>query len=268
MTSTDSGPPDVSVGQTVVGSPSGWRRISDPVLFGIGFVVVWQLVVWIGNFHPVVLPGPGLVFELLTTKADFLGKHMLNSMKTILAGFAIGGLFGWAAGVVINYFPSVRRAIHPILVSMYVVPKAIFLPIFILWWGVEPLTHKIVITTLLAFFPVTENTIAGLQGVEREMVELTQSLGGSGLFLFRKIALPFSLPFVLAGLRIGMTESFIGTLFSEVLVPNRGIGARIAEASDASNTHFIIAAIVVIALFGLASYFALLFVEKRLTKWH
>ena len=100
------------------------------------------------------------------------------------------------------------------------------------------------------------------------MVELTHSLGGSAFLTIRKIALPFSLPFVLAGLRIAMTESFIGTLFCEVLVPTDGIGSRIVDAQDTSNTHFIIAAIMVIAIFGLAAYFLMNRIERRLTRWY
>ena len=245
------------------------RRFSDPLIFGVLITIGWQVIIQIFDFHPVVLPPPSRVWTVLSTQGDFLLESMLDSLDTIIRGFLYGSLFGWAAGVAITYSPIVRRAIHPILVALFVVPKAIFLPLLILWWGVGGFPdHKIVVTMLLAFFPVTENTIAGLSGVDREMTELSRSLGGSALFMFRKIALPFSLPFVLAGLRIAMTEAFIGTLFVEILVPNEGIGSRIVDAQDVSNTQFIIAAIVVIAAFGLAAYFLLQWIEKRLTKWY
>ena len=100
------------------------------------------------------------------------------------------------------------------------------------------------------------------------MIELTQSLRGGRWFLFRKVALPFILPFVLAGLRIALTESFIGGVLSEVLVPgSRGIGSRIVEAAAFSNTEFIIASIMVIASFGIVTYFLFVWIEKKLTFW-
>lgn len=245
------------------------RSVTDPVILAILVVVVWQLLIRIYNFHSVVLPPPSSVYDILKNQGDFLLESMIDSMGTILWGFFYGSILGWLAGVAISYSPLVRRAIHPILVALFVVPKAIFLPLLIIWWGVGGFpNHKIVVTILLAFFPVTENTIAGLSGVEREMVELTQSLGGSAGLIFRKIALPFSLPFVLAGVRIAMTEAMIGTLFVEILVPNEGIGSRIVDAQDVSNTQFIIAAILVIAAFGLAAYFLLQWIERRLTKWY
>ena len=242
------------------------RKVSDPIVFAIIFVAAWQAVVWIAGFHPVVLPPPMRVFNIHLNQGDFLVQNMLDTMKTIAVGFVIGGTFGFVCGVLINQFDRVRRAIYPILVSLYVIPKAVFIPLFILWWGVGPL-YKIVVVVLLAFFPVTENTITGLQGVDREMIELTQSLGGGRWFTFRKVSLPFALPFILAGLRIGLTESFIGGVLAEILVPNTGIGSRIVEAAAFSNTEFILAAIMVVAAFGIASYFLFVVVEKRLTFW-
>jgi NitT/TauT family transport system permease protein len=242
------------------------RRFVDPILFVAVFVFGWQAFIWIADFHPVVLPPPSRVFDILWNQADFLLENMLETMKTIAWGFVLGGIFGFVAGVLINHFEPVRRAIYPILVSLYVIPKAVFIPLFILWWGVGPL-YKIVVTVLLAFFPVTENTIAGLQGVDREMIELTQSLGGDRWLTFRKVSLPFALPFILAGLRIGITESFIGGVLSEILVPHTGIGSRIVEAAAFSNTEFIIAAILVVASFGIVSYFLFVWLEKRLTFW-
>jgi NitT/TauT family transport system permease protein len=206
------------------------------------------------------------VFKILWNQGGFLVENMLETLKTIGWGFFLGGLFGFIAGVLVNHFERVRRAVYPILVALYVIPKAVFIPLFILWWGVGP-AYKIVVTVLLAFFPVTENTITGLQGVDREMLELTQSLGGSRWFTFRKVSLPFALPFVLAGLRIAITESFIGGVLSEILVPNTGIGSRIVEAAAFSNTEFIIAAILVVASFGIVSYFLFVLLEKRLTFW-
>lgn len=242
------------------------RRFSDPILFFALFLFAWQSFVWISGFHPVVLPPPIRVFRILRYQGDFLVENMLVTMRTIVWGFVLGGLMGFVAGVLINYFERVRRVIYPILVSLYVIPKAVFIPLFILWWGVGS-TYKIVVTVLLTFFPVTENTIAGLQGVDREMIELTESLGGGRWLAFRKVALPFALPFILAGLRIGLTESFIGGVLSEILVPSTGIGSRIVEAAAFSNTEFIIAAIMVVATFGIISYFLFSWLERRLTFW-
>ena len=243
------------------------RRFTDPLVFAAIFVFGWQVAIWITGFHPVVLPPPSRVFDILRNQGDFLVENMLVTLQTIVWGFVIGGIFGFVSGIFITYIPLVRRAIYPILVSLYVIPKAVFIPLFILWWGVG-LQYKLWVTLLLTFFPVTENTITGLQGVDREMLELTESLGGSQWFSFRKVSLPFAMPFVLAGLRIGLTEAFIGGVLVEILVPSTGIGSRIVEAASFSNTEFIIAAIMVVAAFGIVAYFAFLWLERRITFWY
>lgn len=243
------------------------RRFVDPLVFAALFVAAWQAFIWITGFHSVVLPPPSKVWGVLWNQGDFLVRNMLTTSITIAWGFFLGGVMGFVSGVLINHFEGVKRAVHPILVSLYVIPKAVFIPLLILWWGVG-FEYKLLVTVLLAFFPVTENTITGLNGVEREMVELTRSLRGSRWFGFRKVSLPFASPFVLAGLRIALTESFIGGVLSEILVPGSiGIGSRIVEAAAFSNTEFIIASIMVIAAFGIVSYFLFLWLEKRLTFW-
>ena len=258
---TESGVPQFGGGSGSV------RKFTDPLVFAVALVFAWQVMIWVTGFHPVVLPPPDRVFNILRYQGDFLVDNMLTTLWTIGWGFLIGGVFGLVSGVLINYIPRVRRAIYPILVGLYVVPKAVFIPLFILWWGVG-LQYKLWVTSLLAFFPVTENTITGLQGVDREMVELTQSLRGSKWFVFRKISFPFAMPFILAGLRIGLTESFIGGVLSEIIVPSTGIGSRIVEAAAFSNTEFIIASIMVVATFGIVAYFAFLWLERKITFWY
>ena len=266
MTSTDVAQAESAAPQ--IGGKSGRiRRFTDPLLFAAILVFGWQVAIWVTGFHPVVLPPPSRVFDILRNQGDFLVDNMLTTLWTIGWGFLIGGIFGLVSGILINYIPPVRRAIYPVLVALYVIPKAVFIPLFILWWGAG-LQYKLWVTSLLAFFPVTENTITGLQGVDREMVELTQSLQGSQFFTFRKIALPFAMPFVLAGLRIGLTEAFIGGVLSEIIVPSTGIGSRIVEAAAFSNTEFIIAAIMVVAAFGIVAYFGFLWLERKITFWY
>lgn len=243
------------------------RRLLDPLAFAVAFVAIWEVVVRVTGIHSVLLPSPLKVAEILVTRFHLFTVSMGNTLITVGIGFALGGLFGFVSALGIHYFPRVRRAVYPILVSLYVVPKAVFIPLMLLWWGVD-IRYKLVVTVLLVFFPVTENTVRGLEGVERGMIELSQSLKASESFIFRKVSLPFILPFVLAGLRIGLTEAFIGAVLAEVLAPKDGIGSRIVEAGMFSNTAFIIAGILYIAATGLTAYFTMTWIESRLTHWY
>lgn len=243
------------------------RSVLQPVLFLVVLVLVWEAIVQVTGIHSVLLPSPLAVGEILVTRFPLLARSMGQTMITVVLGFVIGGLLGFVSGVAINQFPRVRRAIYPLLVSLYVIPKAVFIPLMLLWWGVD-IRYKLVVTVLLVFFPVTENTVRGLEGVDRGMLELARSLRAKQAFTFRHVRLPFILPFVLAGLRIGITEAFIGAVLSEVLAPQDGIGSRIVEAGMFSNTAFIIAGITFIAATGLFTYFLMVQIEKRLVYWY
>lgn len=243
------------------------RSVLDPLGFAILIVFAWGAIVRITGIHSVLLPGPERVWAVVVRSGPTFFTSMLDTMITVGWGFLFGGLLGFVSGVLISYFDRVRRAIYAGLVALYVVPKAVFIPLFIIWWGVG-LPYKVVITLLLVFFPVTENTIAGLQAVEPEMMELTESLRGGTWFSFRKVKLPSALPHILAGLRIGVTEAFIGAVLSELLVPHTGIGSRIMEATLFSNTQFIIAGILFVGAFGIVTYLLVERIERRLTFWY
>ncbi len=243
------------------------RNVLDPLGFLVAAILIWELIVRLTGIHSVLLPSPTAVGEILITRAELLARSMGQTLITVGLGFALGGLFGFISGLLIHRSDVIRRAVYPVLVSLYVIPKAVFIPLMLLWWGVD-IKYKLVVTVLLVFFPVTENTVRGLEGVESGMIELSRSLRASESFIFRKVSLPYILPFVLAGLRIGLTEAFIGAVLSEVLAPRDGIGSRIVEAGVFSNTAFIIAGITVIAVTGLSIYLLMVQLEKRLTHWY
>lgn len=243
------------------------RNALQPVAFLIGVLILWELIVRVTGIHSVLLPSPFAVGEIIVTRFELLTRSMGQTMVTVLIGFGIGGLLGFVSGVAINQLPRVRRAIYPVLVALYVIPKAVFIPLMLLWWGVD-IRYKLVVTVLLVFFPVTENTVRGLEGVDSGMLELARSLRAGKAFIFRHVRLPYIIPFVLAGLRIGITEAFIGGVLSEVLAPSTGIGSRIVEAGMFSNTAFIIAGITFIAVTGLLTYFLMVQIEKKLVYWY
>lgn len=246
---------------------SAIRRVLDVALFLAVVIGLWAAIVEITGIHSLLLPGPQDVGRVLVDSTPALIRSMMQTMETVAWGFFLGGGGGFLLGVLIRYFAVVRRALYPLTVVMYVVPKAVFVPLFVVWWGVGP-TYKWLVTALLVFFPVMENTIAGLHSATTDMVDLSRSLKGNRWLTFRKIELPCSLPYVLAGLRIGLTEAFIGAVLVELIVPHSGIGSLIVQASIQSNTQFIIAGIIVIASFGIISYLLLERIERRLTSWY
>jgi NitT/TauT family transport system permease protein len=239
------------------------RTVLDPLVFLVSVIVVWHMVTVVTGVHSVLLPSPVAVAEIVVTRFDLLLSSMLDTFRVILQGFAVGSLIGVAAGATIGTIPWMRRMFYPFLVALYVLPKAVLIPLFLLWFGLGEF-YKLLVIVLLVFFPVTENVVAGIRGVDREVVELSRMTRTTPWQVFRYIRLPSMLPFLMAGLRIGMTEAFIGAVLAEILAPHTGIGSRIAESVATSNTDFIIAGIGFIAVFGIATYFFVYYIERKL----
>lgn len=243
------------------------RRFTDPAIFVVAVVAVWWSVTELTGIHTVLLPSPLDVWSIFSTRFGLLLSSMLDTYLVTLQGFAIGSAVGVLAAIVVSSSRRVRAAVYPFLVTLYVMPKAILIPLFLLWFGLGDL-YKLLVIALLVFFPVCENVTAGIRGVEREMLELARISQATKGQILRKVTMPYTLPFLAAGLRVGLTEAFIGAVLAEVLAPRDGIGSRIAESVATSNTQFIIAGIVFVAAFGIGTYFLLHAIERRLLFWH
>lgn len=242
------------------------RQIADPLIFGIMVIAVWAAIPVIFDLHPVLLPGPAAVWNVVWEYSYVLLPAMLNSAGNLGIGFAVGVAGGIGLGVLLHYSASIREAVYPFLVVVFVTPKAVFVPLLLLWFGTGDL-YKVLIVLTMTFFPVLENTLAGLRGVQTEMIELSRSLGASHVTTLVKVRLPSALPSILAGVKLGVAEAFIGIVLAELLAPRSGIGALIMNASRSSATAFVIAGIVYIAVAGIATYFIFDAIEKRATFW-
>jgi NitT/TauT family transport system permease protein len=242
------------------------RLIVDPIFFGILFLLVWAAIPVVFDLHELILPGPLAIGDVLLNYSSVLMPAMLNSLSLLAIGFGIGVVLGVGLAAGLFYAPRVRQAIYPFLVMTFVVPKAVFIPLLLLWFGTGDF-YKIVIVVTMVFFPVLENTLAGFRGVQSEMIELSRSLKASEFMTLTKIRLPAAMPNMLAGIKLGMAEAFIGIVLAELLAPTSGIGSLIMNASRSTATTFVVAGIAYIALFGLAAYFIFDWIEKRLTSW-
>ena len=246
---------------------SRYRKSLDVTIFLALMILAWHVIVVVGDVHPIVLPTPVDVFMVYGGRFELFARSMYQTLMTVAVGFAMATSVGILFGILVYQWPRFRRGVYPYLVALYVIPKAVLVPLLIIWIGAG-FTVKVLITFLLAFFPITDNTIKGLQGVDRDLLDLGRSLGSRPFRIFTRLALPSSLPLIFAGLKIGISEAFVGAVLVELMVPQTGIGSRIIEAVGPGNTDFIIAGIVTVAVVGLACYAILEWTEKKALFWH
>ena len=222
-----------------------------------GFVLVllaaWYLGTTYGHISPILLPNPVNVFDELI---DVLSTgEFVGDLEVTLSELAIAFSISATAGIVLGYLISRSqysiRVLEPLFAGIYAVPIILFLPLYILFFGLGP-ASKIALGVTTSFLPIVLNTIAGFGYVDRIFVRAARSMGASEFQLFRWVLLPAAFPVILTGLRIGFTVALLSILGSETIASLAGLGHRIAhlaESMDIARMFAYIAFAVAIALF-------------------
>src|SRR3954454_12754842 len=205
------------------------------------FVVVllglWYFGTTRWHISPILLPNPVEVWHELV---DVLrtGEYIPDlriTLTELAIAFAISSIAGITLGYLISRSRYSIRVFEPLLAGMYSVPIILFLPLYILFFGLGP-ASKIAIGATISFFPIVLNTIAGFGYVDRIFITAARSMGASDLQMFRYVLLPAALPVILTGLRMGFTVALLAILGSETIASLAGLGHRIVQLAEGMET--------------------------------
>jgi ABC-type nitrate/sulfonate/bicarbonate transport system permease component len=223
------------------------------VLFLIVLVALWYLATTRWEVNRILLPNPVTVFEELSDvllSGEFIGD-LRTTLGELAIAFCISATSGLALGYLISRSQYAIKVFEPLLAGIYSVPIILFLPLYILFFGLGP-ASKIALGATISFFPIALNTIAGFGFVERIFIISARAMGASDYQLFRFVLLPAAFPVILTGLRIGFTIALLSILGSETIASLAGLGHRIvhlAEGMDTARMFAYIAFAVAIAAF-------------------
>lgn len=247
-------------------SSRAYLEVAMPWLVAIGLLIFWQLVVTVFNIEEFVLPSPITIYEAFLQYREPIIEHALYTLKNTLIGFAIGIVVGVALGVAIGSSRLAYKGLYPLLIGINSVPKAAIVPILVLWLGIGQ-APAVATAFLLCFFPIAVNVATGLATVEPELQDVLRSLGASKMDILRKVGLPRAMPYFFASLKVAITLAFVGTVISETLASNDGIGYLMLQASSQFRVPLMFAGLFVIALMGVATYLVFAVLESRMTGW-
>jgi NitT/TauT family transport system permease protein len=237
-----------------------------PWLFVLGSVVIWELACIALQIPSFVLPRPSLV---VTALYDRFGPIIDNSWTTLvrtLIGFAIAVVLGGLLGVAIGSSRLIYRGLYPVLVGFNSIPKVAVVPVFVIWFGIG--TIPAVLTAfLVSFFPIAVNVATGLATIEPELLDVMRSLGAKKRKILTKVGLPRAMPYFFASLKVAITLAFVGTIISETVAANKGIGYLMMAATSNFDTPLVFAGLIVIAAMGIAMYAIFAVLEQRMTFW-
>jgi NitT/TauT family transport system permease protein len=231
------------------------------------FVVGWRLLVALGNYPAFILPAPEVVAQrLVRAVADgTLGPHVAATLGAAVLGLGAGAGLAVGVGYLLARSGLAERLLSPYIVAAQATPILALAPLIALWFGAG-LTAKVVICGLIVFFPVAVATMVGIRSVDAGLLELGRSLRATRWQVFRHLELPAALPQILGGLRVGVTLAVVGAIVAEWAAPTeRGLGMLVLLARGSLfDIPLMFAALVTIALIGVALYLLVVIVERRL----
>jgi NitT/TauT family transport system permease protein len=228
------------------------------------FVLIWVFVCKTWHFSSLILPTPFEVFSFLLQahQSGMIHRHIAQTLFEVICGLCLGGCVGFCLGVILGEFPKLKFLIMPYVVASQVVPKLALTPLFILWFGFGTLP-VVVMTALICFFPLLENTLTAMEHVDSLKLQLFRMLGASDYQTLIWLKIPHGAPLILAGVRVALVLSWVGAVVAEFMGSSVGLGALIVAGQGSMNTAMIFASLILITFMGWIMYAIVLGIERR-----
>jgi NitT/TauT family transport system permease protein len=228
--------------------------------------VLWEIFVRVLDIQEFVLPAPSAIFAALWTWREPIFENCLQTLMTTLVGFAIAIVIGGLGGVMLGSSAVLYDGFYPALIAFNSVPKVAVIPILVIWFGIGT-TPAIITAFLLSFFPILVNVATGIATVEPELRDVLRALGATKWQVITKVGLPRAMPYFFASLKVAMTVAFVGSIVSETVAANTGVGALMLTASSRFQVPLAFAGLLVTGLMGVGMYVICVAIERRMTGW-
>lgn len=241
------------------------HRIASAALI-IAVFVLWEVLCIAFQVRDIVLPRPSQVFASLWVHFPALWPHMVQTLYTTLVGFALGIVVGVLLGMLIGSSRLAYDVAYPLLIGFSSIPKVAVVPIFVLWLGAGSIPAMLT-AMIMSFFPIVVNVATGLATTEPELEDVLRTMRASRLDMLVIVGLPRAMPYFFASLKVAVTLAFVGTVISETIASNRGIGNVMMIASSSFDVPLLFACVLILALLGVALYVVFSAIEGRVTGW-
>ncbi len=233
-----------------------------------GMALLWWLISKLGNFPSFILPSPLDVWNRFVVSIfdGSLLRHSLVTLQEILSGLALGVSVATALGYILAKSRTFEKLVSPYIVASQSVPIVAIAPILIIWFG-PGIFSKVLICSLIVFFPVLVNTVVGLRSVPDELHDLMRSLKATRWQTIRNLEIPGALPVFLGGLRVGATLSVIGAVVGEFVGSDKGLGFLINLGRGQYDTALVFVSVFTLILMAMSLYGIVVFMERHLLSW-
>jgi NitT/TauT family transport system permease protein len=232
------------------------------------FFLLWELASRTEVLNPFYFPPfSAVVVKGVEWFADgSIWEHAVFSLTNFAAGFAIAIAIGVVAGVPLGWYHSLSRTLDPLLSGIYATPLIALLPLIIMLFGLGPVS-KIIMTVLAAVFPILINTMAGIANTDARLITMARAFGANDRTVFLKVAIPGSLPYIVAGMRVALGRALVYIVVAEQYGAAMGLGYLTSVAAQRFQMAAMFVPILIIACLGAALNELLKASERRLEKW-
>ncbi|MCK9443489.1 MAG: ABC transporter permease [Tissierellaceae bacterium] len=234
----------------------------------VAFFAFWEWSAEAKLYNPLFTSYPSEIFRDLIefyVSGDLI-KHASITLKEAFLGLFYGSLAGIIAGLILGQFKSLGKILLPIITAIHGIPQLTLAPVYILWFGLG-IASKVFLAALMVFFHVFFSTYAGIQNVDKKLIESANLLGAGKVQTLIHVVLPTSMPFILSGVRVGVGSSLVGAIIGEYIGASAGFGWMIAYASSYFNIARVMACILILLIVGIFLNFFLDKVEEYLLRW-
>jgi NitT/TauT family transport system permease protein len=244
-----------------------FQNLIYPTVALLGFFAAWYLAVVFFQIKPYLLPAPHLILRRIIVDSGLLLGHTAVTSYEVVIGFLVSVIVGFPISILIVWSKPLEKAFMPLLVFSQTVPKVAIAPLFVIWFGFGVLP-KLIISVLVAFFPIVIAGGAGLIAVETEMIELIQSMNAGKWEIFKKVRIPNSLPHFFNGMKISICLSVVGAIVGEFVGSDKGLGYVIQVGTSNLDAELLFAAVTILSGVGVLLYGLIVWLEKRIIPWH
>ena len=234
---------------------------ASPFVISALLLVLWQVVVPLAQVPQLILPTPLQIIAKIGKSYPLLLADTKVTLLEVLYGFVAAVAAGIPIALCIFYSRIFAKSLYPILVGLQTIPKVALAPLLVMWFGFG-LLPKVVISFLIAFFPIVITTVVGLSGLDREMIYLVRSMGANEFQTFIKIRLPAALPSIFGGFKVAIALSVVGAVIGEYIAAESGLGYRQLTANIQFDSALNFAALIFIALCGVITFAAISGLER------
>ncbi|MBV1796503.1 ABC transporter permease [Siccirubricoccus sp. G192] len=246
--------------------PAALRGAAPGLLAVILLFLIWEAVCRLFGIREFLLPTPSAIFSASIAAWPLLLWHAWATFLTVLWGFFASVAISLPLAMLIASSPAVSAAIYPLLVITQSIPKVALAPILIIALGANELP-RIIVTFLVAFFPLVVGTVAGLLATPPELIELGRACRAGRMQELLRIRLPFAIPFVFGGLKVAAALAVVGAVVAEFVGADAGLGYLIQTSMAFFRTPLAFAAVVALAIMGILMFQAVSLTERLLFPW-